>query len=217
MNITIFLADDHPIVLDGLRLVIETQSDFTIVGQAENGREALQQVTKNCPDIVIMDITMPELNGIEATQQINEICPISRVIILSMHSSTNHIFRALQAGASGYLLKGAASNEVVQAIRTVCRGQPYLSQKIIDQLSGEEIRQLETYSKEDPLERLSPREREVLQLVVEGKSSSEIAELLYLSPKTIETYRYRLMQKLNLRDLPSLVKFAIQHGLTPLD
>jgi RNA polymerase sigma factor (sigma-70 family) len=218
MSITIFLADDHTVVRDGLRLILETQSDLIVVGQAANGREAVQQVLKQHPDVVIMDITMPDLNGIEATQQIHEYCPESHVIILSMHASSKHVFRALQAGAEGYLLKGSASSEVIQAVRTVHSGRRYLSQKISELLNEEVLRSLTaTNEVEDPLARLSPREREVLQLVVEGRSSAEIAEMLHLSPKTVDTYRYRVMQKLNLSDLPSLVKFAIQHGLTPLE
>jgi RNA polymerase sigma factor (sigma-70 family) len=218
MSITIFLADDHTIIRDGLQLILETQPDLSVIGQAADGREAVQQIMRCRPDLVIMDITMPELNGIEATQQIREFSPNSHVIILSMHASSKHILRALQAGAEGYLLKGSASDEVIQAVRAVYNGRRYLSQKISDLLTEEMLRSITTTSEvEDPLERLSPREREVMQLVVEGRSSAEIAEILHLSPKTVDTYRYRVMQKLNLNDLPSLVKFAIQHGLTPLE
>lgn len=213
---TIFLADDHPVVRSGLRLIIETQPDLKVIGEGDSGRDAVQQAQQECADIVIMDIAMPHLNGVEATKQILETCPTTGVIILSMHASAKHIFRALKAGAKGYLLKGSASNEVVDAIRTVKVGQRYLSQKISEEVRNE-LHRHELDKIEDPLERLSSREREVLQLVVEGKSSPEIAAQLYLSVKTVETYRYRVMQKLNLSDLPSLVKFAIQHGLTSLD
>jgi DNA-binding NarL/FixJ family response regulator len=216
MTISIFLADDHPVVRAGLRLIIEAQPDLKVVGEVDNGSQAVQQVEKHCADIVIMDIAMPQLNGVEATKQIRTLCPTTEVIILSMHASAKHIFRALKAGAKGYLLKGSASNEVVEAIRAVKVGQRYLSQKISEEVRGELNRQsLDRI--EDPLDRLSSREREVLQLVVEGKSSPEIAGHLHLSVKTVETYRYRVMQKLNLTDLPSLVKFAIQHGLTSLE
>ena len=216
MTISIFLADDHPVVRAGLRLIIEAQPDLKVVGEVDNGWDAVQQVNKHGPDIVLMDIAMPQLNGVEATKQIRTLCPTTEVIILSMHTSAKHIFRALKAGAKGYLLKGSASNEVVEAIRAVKAGQRYLSQKISEEVRSELSRQpLDRI--EDPLDRLSSREREVLQLVVEGKSSPEIAGHLHLSVKTVETYRYRVMQKLNLSDLPSLVKFAIQHGLTSLE
>jgi DNA-binding NarL/FixJ family response regulator len=213
---TIFLADDHPVVRTGLRLIIETEVDLKVIGEMEDGREAVHQSEQRCADIVIMDIAMPYLNGIEATKQIRAICPSTEVIILSMYASTKHILRALKAGAKGYLLKGSASSEVVEAIRAVRLGQSYLSQKISEEVWSE-LRRHSLDEIEDPLERLSSREREVLQLVVEGKSSPEIASQLYLSVKTVETYRYRVMQKLNLNDLPSLVKFAIQHGLTSLE
>ena len=217
MSITVFLADDHAIVRDGLSLLLGAQLDIKVVGNAANGRDAVQQVAQLRPDVVILDIAMPELNGIEAAQQIGKVCPSARVIILSMHSTTEHIFRALQAGARGYLLKESAGIEVVKAVRAVLAGQRYLSQKISDKMIDDYVRQRETIEAESPLARLSPREREILQLVVEGKSSAEIAEILFLSPKTVETYRSRLMRKLDISDLPSLVKFAIQHGLTPLE
>ncbi len=217
MSITVFLADDHAVVRDGLRFLLEAQQDIEVVGDAANGREAVRLVTQLRPDVVILDIAMPELNGIEAAGQICEACPSSQIIILSMYSTTEHIFRALQAGARGYLLKESAGIEVVNAVRAVHAGRRYLSQKISDQVIDDYIHQREAAEERGPLARLSPREREILQLVVEGKSSVEIADVLFLSPKTVETYRSRLMQKLGIGDLPSLVKFAIQHGLTPLE
>jgi DNA-binding NarL/FixJ family response regulator len=215
MRTTIFMADDHAILRDGLRLLLETQPNLNVIGEAANGRDAVREATFYHPDIVIMDITMPDLNGIEAMQQIQEICPTTRVIILSMHGTTKHILRAFQAGANGYLLKESASTEVIKAVHKVCAGQCYLSQKISDPTIIDYLRQPETNETEDLLAVLSSREREVLQLVVEGKSSAEIANLLCLSINTVKTYRSRLMQKLNLNDLPSLVKFAVQYGLTP--
>ncbi len=216
LAITVFLADDHAVVRDGLRVLLEAQPDISVVGDAANGRDAVHQVTQLCPNVVVMDIAMPELNGIEATQQIYEACPSAQVIILSIHSTTEHIFRALQAGARGYLLKESAGIEVVNAVRAVHAGHRYLSQKISDRLIDDYVRQRRA-SDVSPLTRLSPREREVVQLVVEGKSNAEIAGILSLSLKTVETYRSRLMRKLGISDLPSLVKFAVQHGLTPLE
>ncbi len=217
MSITVFLADDHAVVRDGLRFLLEAQHDIRVIGDAANGRDAVRQVAQLCPDVVVVDIAMPELDGIEAARQISEVCPPARVIILSMHSTTEHIFRALQVGARGYLLKESAGVEVVNAVRAVHAGRRYLSQKISDQVIDDYVRQREVAAVQSPLARLSPREREVLQLVVEGKSSAEIADVLFLSPKTVETYRSRLMRKLGISDLPGLVKFAIQHGLTPLE
>ena len=215
--ISVFLADDHTIVRDGLRFLLEAQADITVVGDAADGRQAVRQVQQLRPDVVIMDIAMPELNGIEATQQIRQTCPSTQVVILSVHSTAEHIFRALQAGARGYLLKESAGMEVVDAIRAVHAGRRYVSQRITETMIDDYVRQRQAAEPRSPLERLSPREREVLQLVVEGKSSAEIADILFLSTKTVETYRSRLMHKLGISDLPSLVKFAIQHGLTPLE
>jgi DNA-binding NarL/FixJ family response regulator len=217
VTITVLLADDHAVVRDGLRLLLEAQPDLSVIGDAANGREAVRQVARLCPDVVVMDIAMPELNGIEAAREIGEVCPSTQIIILSIHSTTEHVFRALQAGARGYLLKESAGIEVVNAVRAVYAGHRYLSQKISDSLIDDYVRQRQAAEAKSPLARLSPREREVLQLVVEGKSSAEIADTLSLSVKTVETYRTRLMHKLGVSDLPALVKFAIQHGLTSLE
>ncbi len=217
MSITVFLADDHAVVRDGLRFLLEAEHDIKVVGDAANGRDAVRRVAQLCPDVVVMDIAMPELNGIEAAREIGQVCPSAQVIILSMHSTTEHVFRALQAGARGYLLKESAGIEVVNAVRAVHADHRYLSQKISDGLVDDYMRQRQAAEAKSPLARLSPREREVLQLVVEGKSSAEIADILSLSLKTVETYRSRLMRKLGISDLPGLVKFAIQHGLTPLE
>lgn len=215
--ITVFLADDHTVLRDGLRFLLDAQSDIKVIGDAANGRETVRQVLELCPDVVIMDIVMPELNGIEAAAQIHEAYPSCKVIVLSMHATAEHIFRVLQTGARGYLLKEAAGNEVVDAVRAVHVGQRYLSQDISKIVIDDYVHQRERATAQSPLERLSPREREVLQLVVEGKSSAEIAEILVLSPDTIKTYRSRMMQKLGIGDLPTLVKFAIQHGFTSLE
>ena len=215
--INLILADDHAIVRDGLRSLLETNDNLKVIGDADNGRDALQLVSQCCPDIAILDIAMPEMNGIEATRQITDTCPETKVIILSMHATSRHIYRALQAGARGYLLKASAGFEVIDAIHAVYDGQRYLSQKISDIIIEDYITQRETEEAESPLTRLSSREREILQLVVEGKSSAEIANLLSLSSSTIDTYRSRLMQKLDINDIPTLVKFAIRHGITSLE
>lgn len=217
MSISVFLVDDHALVREGLRVLIEAGSNITVVGSSGDGRQAVRQVERLCPDVVVMDIAMPHLNGIEATRQIDEICPSTKVIILSMHSSREYISRALRAGARGYLLKESAGKEVVQAIRIVHSGNGYLSQSIAGTIIDDYAELAQAKDSRDPLDQLSSREREILQLVVEGNSSAEIARTLYLSPKTVETYRSRLMHKLDIRSLPSLVKFAIRHGLTTLE
>jgi len=215
MNINVMIADDHAIVRDGLRYLLEAQGDIKVVGEAANGREALKKVNELKPDIVIMDIVMAELNGIEATEQICKYHPHTRVIMLSMRSSTEPILRSLKAGASGYLLKEAAGRELVNAIYAVHEGKRYLSSKVSDQMVGAYLNREEGLT--DPLSTLSQREREVLQLVVEGKTSAEIANMLFLSIKTVKTYRSRLMAKLGIKDIPSLIKFAIQHGITSIE
>ena len=197
--------------------MLDTQAGITVVGEAADGRKAVRQVERLCPDVVVMDIAMPEMNGIEATAQIRNICPSTQVVILSMHSSAEHILRALRAGALGYLLKESAGKELIQAVQTVYGGRRYLSRQIAESAIDDYISGSPATQDKNLLESLSSREREVLQLVAEGKSSTEIAEVLYLSPKTIETYRSRLMHKLGISDLPGLVKFAIQQGLITLD
>ncbi len=215
MKITVLIADDHTIVRDGLRYLLEAQGDIKVIGEASNGHEAIKKVKELKPDIVIMDIVMSELNGIEATEQICKQNPSTRVIMLSMRSSTEPILRSIKAGACGYLLKESAGRELVTAIHMVKEGKRYFSNKVSDQMAGAYLKREEGLI--DPLSALSQREREVLQLVVEGKTSADIADMLFLSIKTVKTYRSRLMVKLAIKDIPSLIKFAIQHGITSLE
>ncbi|MFC1932617.1 response regulator [Chloroflexota bacterium] len=217
MSVKILLADDHTVLRDGLRLLLEAHTDINVVADVANGRDAVAKAIQLSPDVVVMDIAMPGLNGIEATRQIRKVCPSTQVIILSIYSTNEHIFQALQVGARGYLLKESAGAEVISAVRIVHAGQRYLSHTISDKVIDEYILQRSVVGDKSPLARLSPREREILKFVVEGKSSPQIAEVLYLSSKTVETYRSRLMKKLDVNDVPSLVKYAIQHGLTPLE
>ena len=215
MPIRVLLADDHAVLRDGLRSLLESEVDIAVVGDAANGRLAVQQAQQLAPDVVVMDIAMPELNGIDAARQIREVSPSTRVVILSMYSTAEHIRHALQAGAQGYLLKESAGTEVVDAVRAVHAGRRYLSQKIIETMIGDYALHGPASPIEDPLARLSAREREILQLVAEGKTSAQIAKILHLSSHSIATYRSRLMRKLGVGDVAGLVKFAIQHGLTP--
>lgn len=209
MKIRVFIADDHAVLRDGLRALLEPY--FDVVGTAGNGREAMRLIPDCSPDVVILDIAMPELNGIETARLLREKQYPVRVVILSMHRSSEHVFRAFEAGADGYLLKESASDEIVAALRSVCVGRRYLCREIEPLVLSRSNEGRGTA----PLASLSMREREVLQLVVEGRSSAEIGRLLHLSPKTVETYRSRLMKKLCVADLPALVRFAIEHGLTP--
>lgn len=213
MTISVLIADDHSVVRDGLRLLLESQSDIRVVGEVADGREAVDAAVRLKPDVIVMDLAMPQLNGIDAATQIVERLDHARIIMLSMHSTVEHVFRALQAGAMGYLRKESAGSEVADAVRTVYAGRRYLSQKITESVVDDYIRKRAV---ESPLDSLSQREREILQLLVEGRSGIEIAKQLHVSPKTVDTYRSRMMQKLGIGDLPGLVKFALQHGLTTL-
>lgn len=213
MTINVFLADDHAVVRDGLRCLLEAQCDIRVIGDAANGREAVRQVRQLEPDVVLMDIAMPELNGIEATVQIRRACPSVRVLILSMHSSLEHVREALKAGAQGYLLKRSAGMEVVEAVRAVHAEGAYLSQTI----AGTMIADYRDQHPESPLDALTRRERQILQLIVEGKSNLEASRSLFLSQKTVETYRCRMMQKLGITRLPQLMKFALHHGIAALE
>ncbi len=209
MTIRVLLADDHTLMREGLRALLATTTDIEVVGEVRTGREAERQVVQLNPGVVLMDIAMPDLNGIEAAQMIHLKCPTVRIVMLSMHATAEYVYRAFAAGASGYLLKEMAVEEVITAVRTVHRGGRYLSPALAESMpdpgSG--------YAR-GPVDSLSTRERQVLQLVVEGHTSSEIARMIHLSAKSVETYRSRLMAKLGVRDLPSLVKFALEHGLT---
>jgi DNA-binding NarL/FixJ family response regulator len=210
MPVSVMLADDHAVVRDGLRALLEGGNDLQVVAVAGNGREAVAEALRLRPDIVIMDIAMPELDGVEATRRIVEKCPETRVLILSMYLSAEHIYRALQAGAQGYVLKESAGEEVVDAIRALRAGKRYLSHRITETVIDDYLREGTNVS---PLDSLSLRERDVLQLVVEGRTNAAIAQALSLSPKTVETYRARIMKKLKVKDTVELVKFSMRHGL----
>ncbi|MGQ0546264.1 MAG: response regulator [Betaproteobacteria bacterium] len=211
--IRILIADDHGVVAEGLKHLIEAQADMQVVAIAADGREAVRAARELRPDVVLMDLSMPELNGADAARAILERDAKCRVIVLSMYSEREYVRRALKAGAAGYVVKRSAAKEVVEAIRAVSGGGRYLSPRVadvaIDDSAGE--------SSGDPLSRLSAREREVLQLLAEGRTGAEIAQRLSLSQKTVETYRARLVEKLGIRDVAGLVRFAIQRGLVSLD
>ncbi|PKM08913.1 MAG: DNA-binding response regulator [Gammaproteobacteria bacterium HGW-Gammaproteobacteria-4] len=212
MSVRVLLADDHAIMREGLRVLLSRATGIDVVAEAGNGHEAVQQALALRPDVVVLDIAMPGLNGIEAAAMIRSKCATIRLIMLSMHATSEHVYRAFAAGASGYLLKEAAAHEVVTAIRAVVGGRQYLSTGL--GMAPADLQDTMARSL-SPIERLSARERQVLQLVVEGHSSSAIAGIVHLSPKSVDTYRSRIMKKLAVEDLASLVRFAVQHGLTP--
>jgi DNA-binding NarL/FixJ family response regulator len=217
MSFDIVLVDDHKLVRDGVKTILERGAEFRIVGEAENGADAVQLCKKAQPDIVLMDIGLPGMNGIEATTELLRHCPAVKVIILSMYDDENSVVSAIRSGARAFVLKKASSTELLDALRTVARGGSYLSSQVSDRLLARIQRgDLETHDR-SPLESLSPRELQVLRLVAEGKTSKEIANSLSLSVKTIESHRAQIMVKLGIHTVAELTKFAVREGLTPLD
>jgi DNA-binding NarL/FixJ family response regulator len=209
----VLLADDHKLIRRGLRLVIEQRPEYTVVGEADDGREAVALAQSLKPDVVVMDIGMPNLNGIEAARKITEADPAIAVVMLSMHSDEAYVLRALKAGARAYLLKDSAEADLGGALEAVGKGKSFFSPAASKVLLEDYMRKLERAGAEDSYDLLSPREREILQLVVEGKSSKEIANLLSLSVYTVETHRSNILQKLNLRGMPELILYAVRKGL----
>jgi len=207
-RIRILLADDHAVVRQGFKLILGAQPDMEIVGEAGNGREAVDLSEQLKPDVVVMDVAMPELNGIEATRRIGESAPHARVLALSMHKDSVYVREVLRAGARGYLLKDSVAGDLVSAVRSVARGEGYLSPGVSDAV-------LDDYRKHvtNPIDLLSSREREVLQMLAEGKTNKEIAGVLNLSVYTIDAHRGRIMEKLNLHSINDLVRFAVRNGL----
>lgn len=212
-KIQILIADDHKLMRSGLRLLIEQRSDFSVVGEASDGREAVSLATSLRPDVVVMDISMPSLNGIEAAQQITQHQPETGVIILSMHPDESYVLRALKAGAKGYLLKDSAESDLILAVRAIAGGKSFFSPAVSRVLLDDYVRKLKRSGAEDAYDLLTAREREILQLVAEGKSNKDVANLLNLSVYTVETHRSNIMQKLRLKGVPELTLYAVRKGL----
>jgi two-component system, NarL family, response regulator NreC len=212
-QIQILLADDHSVMRTGLRLVLERQEDFVVVAEASDGREAVALTQQHKPDVVVMDVTMPNLNGIEAARQIVLAFPQISIVMLSMHSDEAYILRALKAGARGYLLKESAESDLINAIRTVHSGKAFFSAAVSKMLVEDYIRELQDREIEDSYELLTTREREILQLIAEGKSNKDVANLLNLSLYTVETHRGNLMEKLNLHTVPEVILYAVRKGV----
>ena len=211
--IRIVLADDHAVMRRGLRLVLEQQKDFQVLAEANDGREAMSMCETFKPDVAVLDITMPNLNGIDAARQIIAKHPNVAIVILSMHSDEGYVLRALKAGARGYLLKESPEADFIQAVRSVSDGKAFFSPAVSRMLVEDYVRQLQDKDIEDSYELLTPRERELLQLIAEGKSNKDIANMLNLSLYTVETHRSNILEKLNLHSVPELILYAVRKGV----
>jgi two-component system, NarL family, response regulator NreC len=211
--IRIVLADDHVVMRNGLRLLLERQASFEVVGEAVDGRQTMEICDKLRPEVLVLDIAMPNLNGIEAARQISAKWPQTAIVILSMHSDESYVLRALKAGARAYLLKDSAEADLINAIRAVSEGKAFFSPAISKMLVEDYMRRLEQRGVEDSYELLTTREREVLQLLAEGKSNKEVASMLNLSLYTVETHRGNILQKLNLHSVPELILYAVRKGV----
>ena len=215
-RIRVLLADDHAILRSGLRLLLEREPDFAVVGEAGDGRAAVEWLARDLADVAVMDVAMPGLNGIEATSQILRQNPKTSVIMLSMHSDETYVLRCLRAGARGYILKESAEHELIEAIRAVVAGKSFFSPKVKRLLQQDHVAHLRRSGSEDRFETLTSREREVLQLIAEGNSNKEIAGRLFLSVYTVETHRKRILEKLKLRGTADLILFAVRSGVIAL-
>ena len=212
-KISILLGDDHSLLRCGLRLLLEQQNDFVVVAEAEDGRKAVALAASSNPDVAVLDVGMPNLNGIEAAKQITARDGKTAVVILSMHHDESYILRALKAGARSYLLKDSAQSDLVAAIRAVAQGKSFFSPAVSKILLEDYVRKLKRSGGEDSYDLLTPREREILQLVAEGQSNKDIAGVLHLSVYTVETHRANLMEKLNLKSVPELILYAVRKGV----
>jgi two-component system response regulator NreC len=212
-QIRILLADDHTVMRRGLRLLLEQQADFQVVGEADDGRQAVDLAASQHPSVAVLDIGMPLLNGIEATRQIIATDPAIAVVVLSMHSDETYVLRALKAGAKGYLLKNSAEADLIQAVRAVAEGKSFFSPAIGRMLLEDYMRQVAKREVEDSYDLLTPREKEILQLVAEGKTNKEVANLLKLSLYTVESHRGNILEKLNLHSVPELILYAVRKGI----
>jgi len=214
-KVRVLLADDHTLVRAGIRSLLESIDGVEVVAESGDGREALELIARHRPDVALLDIGMPELNGLEVAKRVARESPRTRVVILSMHADPSYVHQALRAGASGYLLKGAAVAELPLALRAVMRGESYLTPKVSKHVVDGFLREGE--DEPGPLEGLTKRQCEILQLIAEGRATKEIAKILDVSVKTVETHRARLMERLDIRDVPGLVRFAIRAGLVSSD
>jgi DNA-binding NarL/FixJ family response regulator len=212
-KIRVLLVDDHTILRAGLKMMLNAQPDIEVVGEASDGRRAIAEAQRLQPGVILMDITMPEYNGIEATRQVKRLLPDVRVLVLTMHENEEYLFQVLRAGASGYMLKEVADTELISAIRLVNRGSFYLSSSAQSMMVGDYLQRVRSGEEHDSYSELTEREREILKLVAEGYTNNQIAERLFISPKTVDTHRTHVMDKLNLHSRAELVKYAMRRGL----
>ena len=215
LPIQLVIADNHTLVRAGFRSLVGDIDGVEVVGEAENGREALHLVETLKPQVVLMDIAMPEMNGLEATARIAREFPQVRVLILSMHANEEYVYQDLRSGASGYLLKDSGTEELDLALRAIARGETYLCPAVSKYVVNDYVRRLG--EDQNPLDQITPRQREILQLIAEGKSTKDIADILYISTKTVETHRAQLMARLDIHDIAGLVRYAIRIGLVVLE
>jgi two-component system response regulator NreC len=211
--IRILLADDHTVVRKGLRLLLESQPDFQVIADAANGRDTVALAEQHAPDVVVMDVAMPGLNGIEAARQISAKLPHTAIVFLSMHSDESYVLKALKSGASAYLLKDSAENDLINAVKAVCEGKAFFSPAISKMLIEDYMRQMQQRAVEDSYDLLTTREREILQLFAEGKNNKDVANMLNLSLYTVETHRSNIFQKLNLHSTAELILYAVRKGV----
>ena len=211
-RIRVLLADDHTLVRAGIRSLLESLGGVDVVAETGDGREALEMIVKHAPDVALLDITMPGLNGVEVTRRSAKESPRTRIVILSMYADPAYVKQSLRAGATGYLLKGAAVSELPLALQAVMRGETYLTPRVSQEVVQGFLRESQN-EEPGPLEGLTKRQREILQLIAEGRSTKEIAQILDVSVKTVETHRMRMMDRLGIHDVPGLVRFAIRAGL----
>ena len=216
-NMRILIADDHVIVREGLRALLEAQHDIEVIGEATNGEEAIAKTMELKPDIVLMDITMPVMNGLEATSKIKQDNAEVKILILTMHEGDEYFFKILEAGASGYFVKGGSSSELISALQAVWRGDVFLYPTMAKKLLGDYLKRVKSGQDRDSYDGLTNREREILKLVAEGYNNQEIASQLFLSPATVQTHRSNIMVKLKLHSRTALTKYAIKHGLISID
>jgi DNA-binding NarL/FixJ family response regulator len=216
MNVTILLADDHPFVRRGVRTLLEAEADFSVVGEAEDGLQVVQMAEKLRPDILIVDIMMPNLNGLEVLKQVSHRSPKTRKIVLSMHSAGPYVVEAFRSGAAGYILKDSAPDELINAIRHVLLDNKYFSPKLSERVIAALTESPEN-AEQDKYETLTNREREILQMTVEGRTSQEIGDKLIISPRTVEVHRSNLMNKLGIHHQAELIRFALKRGILPMD